>query len=336
MKKTKKPNRFLNFIKWFFLAFIGILTVGFIYEQISEFTDQQTILKNPPGQVIQVGDHKMHIYCTGENKSGNPTVILVSGGGQIYSTWIKVQSEVSKYTKVCSYDRSGLGFSEANEDIKTNIDVANELKRLLTNARIEGPYIIAGHSVGGFFARVFTKINSNDIKGLILVDSSLDIQEQIYERLDAEKPNLWLMFSGNIIGGLIDWGPYVGLERIIIKFNPELFGLAKEDKVGQAIRSLPIKKQFKGKNMDNFDPSDFSYLKESSNFGSLPLRVLYADESAKEMDPYTDGKSEELQQSQASMSTNSKATRVANSGHFIQTDQPQVVIDTILELIGNK
>jgi pimeloyl-ACP methyl ester carboxylesterase len=325
-----KHGKLKKFSKILALVVISVLLIGFCYEQISEYVDHQTI--KVPGQMVQVGNHKMHIYCTGVNRDGNPTVILIPGGRQIYSTWIRVQPEISKLTRVCSYDRSGLGFSEPNIDIKTNVDVADELHQLLKNAGVPGPYIIVAHSLGGFYGRVFAKKYSDEVKGLVLVDPNLDIQQNIEKKFEKQNLPFWLRVTNQIMSKLIEWSQYVGLKRIIMQFYPGFFGVASEDKVGRAIKSLPSTIQFK------YHPEskrDYTYLKESSHFGDLPLRVLYAARSAKQMDPYLENKAEEYQRNQVQMSTNSKAVRVENSGHFIQIDQPQIVIEQIKEILKN-
>jgi pimeloyl-ACP methyl ester carboxylesterase len=323
-----KYDKLKKFSKILALVAISVLFIGFCYEKISEYVDYKTI--KVPGQMVQVGNHKMHIYCTGVNRDGNPTVILIPGGRQIYSTWIRVQPEISKLTRVCSYDRSGLGFSEPNINIKTNVDVADELHRLLKNAGVPGPYVIVGHSLGGFYGRVFAKRYSDEVKGLVLVDSNLDIQQNIEKKSEKQNPPFLPRVTKRISGKLIEWSQYVGLKRMIMQWHPGFFGVPREDKVGRAIKSLPSNMQFK---YNSELKRDYTYLKESNNFGDLPLRVLYADRSAKKMNPYLENKAEEYQRNQVQMSTNSKAVRVENCGHFIQIDQPQIVIEQIKEIL---
>ena len=193
---TKKPNKFLRVLKWTGLILVTLVLIGFIYEQISEYIDKKTL--KAPGQLIQVGDHKMHIYCTGENKNGNPTVVLEAGGGDNYTAWHRVQPEISKSTKVCSYDRSGIGFSEGTQDQRTNDDVVLELETLLNNANIRGPYIMVGHSMGGFYTRLFTKRNISQVKGLIQIDPSIEEMA----KLDAGDTPMIVRVQSSIIESL--------------------------------------------------------------------------------------------------------------------------------------
>jgi len=114
------------------LAFLLLLAVaGFLYENISEARDRRF---NPlEGRLLDVGGHTMHIDCTGE---GSPTVILDSGLGDSYLSWRKVQPEIAKFTRVCSYDRAGLGYSEPSSQPRTSKVIAEELHALLQAASV--------------------------------------------------------------------------------------------------------------------------------------------------------------------------------------------------------
>ncbi|HWJ49261.1 MAG TPA: alpha/beta hydrolase, partial [Candidatus Udaeobacter sp.] len=127
------------------LAFLLVLAAaGFLYENISEARDRRF---NPMGgRRVDVGGRKMHIDCTGD---GSPTVILDSGLGESYLSWRKVQPQIAKFTRVCSYDRAGLGYSDSSSQPRTSKVIAGELHALLQAAGIPPPYVIVGHSMGG-------------------------------------------------------------------------------------------------------------------------------------------------------------------------------------------
>lgn len=109
------------------LVFLLVLVAaGFLYENISEARDRRF---NPmQGRLVDVGGRKMHIHCPGD---GSPTVILDSGLGDSYLSWKKVQPEIAKFTRVCSYDRAGLGFSDPSSEPRTSKAIAEELHGLL-------------------------------------------------------------------------------------------------------------------------------------------------------------------------------------------------------------
>jgi len=156
------------------IAFVVVLAAaGFLYENISEARDRR--FHPMPGQLVDVGGYKMHIDCRG---TGSPTVILESGLGDSYISWHKVQPRIAQFTRVCSYDRAGLGYSDASPRPRTSRDIAEELHTLLRNAGITGPLILVGHSMGGFDVRLFTSLYRNDVVGMVLVDSSHPEQQK--------------------------------------------------------------------------------------------------------------------------------------------------------------
>jgi pimeloyl-ACP methyl ester carboxylesterase len=127
----------------------------------------------PPGKMYNVGGHKMHLYATGEGGTG-PPVVLEAGSGAFSVDWCLVQQQVAKFAPVCSYDRAGHAWSELGPRPRTMKQAASDLHRLLSEAGIRGPYIMVGHSLGGFIVRVFAREFPNDVAGMVLVDSSVE------------------------------------------------------------------------------------------------------------------------------------------------------------------
>src|SRR3989337_877218 len=117
-----------------------------------------------PGQLVDVGGYKMHINCTGQ---GSPTVILAAGSLE-YSLFLAlVQPDVARFTRVCSYDRAGYGWSEPSPHPRTANTMVEELHTLLVNAKVEGPYVLVGHSLGGMHMRVVAHNYPDEVVGLI-------------------------------------------------------------------------------------------------------------------------------------------------------------------------
>ena len=173
--KTAKPgSRVSIWLKRIALGLaVGIATLviaGAVYQVIATAIDQRAL--PPPGQMIDVGGYQMHLYCTGTNVSGSPTVILENGLGSTSSAWALVQPEVAKGTRVCSYDRAGTGWSEASSEPRDTQHIARELHTLLQNANIPGPYILVGWSMGGLYTRGYAEQYGDQVAGLVLVDSS--------------------------------------------------------------------------------------------------------------------------------------------------------------------
>ncbi|MGR6964263.1 alpha/beta fold hydrolase [Geodermatophilus sp. URMC 61] len=122
-----------------------------------------------PGQLYDVGGHRLHLSCTG---TGGPTVVLLGGMGETSAAWGLVQPAVAGTTRVCSYDRAGQAWSDGAPGPKDGRQVAADLHTLLSRAGEPGPYVLAGHSVGGPYAMVYATQYPDDVAGLVLLDSS--------------------------------------------------------------------------------------------------------------------------------------------------------------------
>src|SRR5438105_13503552 len=131
------------------IAVLGLLVVlglvGTVYESVAEAADVRAY--PPPGQMIEVGGHSLYINCVG---TGTPTVVIDAGWGDSSGAWSSwVQPGVARTTRVCTYDRAGMGFSEPGPLPRTAERFADELHMLLSGAGVPGPYVLVGHSLAG-------------------------------------------------------------------------------------------------------------------------------------------------------------------------------------------
>jgi pimeloyl-ACP methyl ester carboxylesterase len=141
-------------------------SIGGGYESISELTHPTG--RGTTGQLVSVGDHKLHITCTG---TGAPTVVLEPGLGEpaaMMAGWI--QPTVASATRVCSYDRAGRGHSEPAAGPLDGPAMAADLHTLLTKAHVPGPYVLVGHSSGAPYVKVFAHQYPHDVAGMVLLD----------------------------------------------------------------------------------------------------------------------------------------------------------------------
>src|SRR6266536_5507005 len=165
-------RRINRIVSWSARAFLGLLALigglaltGAIEQAIATERDRHAY--PPPGQLIDVGGYKLHIFCMG---AGSPTVILDHVGAGNSAQWALVQPEIAKTTRVCAYDRAGFGWSDpgpAPRDARQNVQ---ELHALLTNAHIAPPYVLVGHSFGGDVARLYADQYRDQVAGMVLVD----------------------------------------------------------------------------------------------------------------------------------------------------------------------
>jgi pimeloyl-ACP methyl ester carboxylesterase len=124
---------------------------------------------SPPCRLVPVDGHQHHLFCTG---TGTPTVLLEEGAGGGLLNWVWVQRRVAAATRVCSYDRPGYGWSDSSDTPRDAETVGRELGALLKSAGEKGPLIVAGHSLSGAYARMFSAQQRDNVVGLVLVDAT--------------------------------------------------------------------------------------------------------------------------------------------------------------------
>src|SRR6476646_6478940 len=146
---------------------MGLASVGGGYETVREHLDQSAYPMS--GQLVDVGGHRLHLQCTG---SGSPTVVLQPGGGDMSSVMGWIAPAVAAHTRVCVYDSAGRGWSDQSEATQDGSQMMTDLHTLLHRGGVPGPYVLAGHSFGGLYVRIFAAQYPEDVAGLVLIDST--------------------------------------------------------------------------------------------------------------------------------------------------------------------
>jgi pimeloyl-ACP methyl ester carboxylesterase len=123
----------------------------------------------PPGRLVDIGGRKLHLFCSGQ---GSPTIILAAGGGAFSIDWALVQPKVAGTTRVCSYDRAGLGWSDPGPAEETVEETVGDLHLLLRSAGEKGPFILVGASVSGIFIRAYQHAFPDEVAGLVFSNTS--------------------------------------------------------------------------------------------------------------------------------------------------------------------
>jgi len=303
------------------LVLVFLAAVGFIYENISEARDRRFNLM--PGRLVNVNGRKMHIDCMGE---GSPTVILDSGLGDAYVSWRKVQPEIAKFTRVCSYDRAGLGYSDSNSGPRTSSAIAEELHSLLQAAGIAPPYVFVGHSMAGYDVRVYASLYRNEVAGMVLVDASHPDQEN---RFPLELKNMegsWLREAE-----FLEYTMPFGI--------PRLLGLCDEDPVQRAADCNWHSAREGVAELKAF-PTSASQTAATGSLGDMPLAVLShdPDKPSTELPPDlakpTNEAWQKMQEELAHLSSRGTQAVAKNSGHYIQADRPDMVVDAIRNVLN--
>ena len=156
--------------RWLLYPVLAVLTVASVgggYETVRESLDARAY--PPPGQLVDVGGHRLHLHCTG---SGSPTVVLEPGQGGVSSDLGWIAPAVARDSTVCVYDRAGRGWSDAADGPQDGDRIAADLHTLLDRAQVPGPYVLAGHSFGGLYVQTFAAHYPDQVAGLVLLDST--------------------------------------------------------------------------------------------------------------------------------------------------------------------
>jgi pimeloyl-ACP methyl ester carboxylesterase len=173
-------------------ALVFLLLLGATYQGVATALERRQFPH--PGRLIDIGDRQLHIYCTGE---GSPVVVLEAPAAGLSVAWGWVQPAVSLTTRVCSYDRAGLGWSELGDASFDAGAVPQHLHTLLQRAGESGPFVIAGQGLGAAFASMYAARYASDVAGLILVDPPVpDPERDEGGRVRLVRASPWLARAG--------------------------------------------------------------------------------------------------------------------------------------------
>jgi pimeloyl-ACP methyl ester carboxylesterase len=336
---------------WFGKAALAVVVVsallacvGATYQIVGTWRDGRRFPQR--GRSFQVGNVKLNLDCSGQ---GSPTVILDGGMGSPALDWIRVQPEVAKFTRVCSYDRAGYGWSEASPEPRTSAQIVKELRALISAAGESSPFILVGHSFGGFNMRVFNGKYPADVAGVVLVDASHEDEDERIgsvlsptlkarekrdqdrrEKLDRILTPFLIHLGLQRLALAAGWASGQDASRLLSRdLQEEFLYLEQQTKYLDAIAAE-----------DKSSSQSGDQARAAGGFGDKPLIVLTAgrpydpeelltkEQMAKQRDIWINV----LQVEEAHLSTRGKQIVVPDSSHDIPGERPDAVVSAIKEV----
>ena len=260
--------------------------------------------------MISVNSHNLHFFCEG---SGDVTFIFEAGIGANYRDWSKLQPLLKENYKVCSYDRTGYGWSDRGPKPRTVRVLADELAIAIKRLSVKKPIIIVGHSFGGLITMMFSSTHNELISGIVLLDSMHPEQNIKFKENGIDipvSPSRALIFSGIEV---LTYG-------IPDEFKEETFFLAKSDKT----RSFMYNEL---RHMENS-------LKTVNKITDFKNPALVLTHSRRDWDVHSiNGRMEDLWyelQKNLSERLNANLIMVPDAGHQMQLENPKFIANELV------
>lgn len=311
-----------NLRRWIARVALGALGLGAIilaggagYERIAGAADAAA--HPPPGRLVDIGGYRLHLDCRGQ---GAPTIVMDSGLGGSSLDWRLVQPDLARGTRVCTYDRAGMGWSEAGPAPRSPSRLAEELHTLLVNGGIAGPYVLVGHSLAGKNIRMFAAAHPTEVAGMVLVDArgetveaasdmpafaaALDAQASLYGL--ARTFGVARLFGAALVGMPL-LPPALATRMALAATNPSAIAETTEE----------------GRSRTDDDDA-----LAALTLGAMPLVVVAAGENM------SDARWAAAQAAMSKLSTNGRLIVAEGSGHAVHMQQPAAVINAIERVLA--
>jgi pimeloyl-ACP methyl ester carboxylesterase len=319
----------------------AVVAAGFLYQLIGAHRDRRRF--SSPGRWIDIGrGHKLYMLERGE---GGPTVLFEAGIAATNLNWCHIQKTVACFTHTVSYDRGGLGWSGPSLSARTPTNCAAELHDLLERANIKPPYILVGHSFGGLVMRRYALSYPEDVSGVVLVDpmrceewppmnpgrqSEIDKVRKLSAYavpiarfgLARLAVTSLLCRSGKISGHLAGAGGVSG-RHVLRRITEEVGKLPKE--VWPIVAAHWSRPNYYAGMMDHVEavPDTVREMRDAEPIRDIPVLLL------------TPGKSTPLSDKDVlRIGDNVQQVIAPTSAHWIHLDQPDLVIDSIREMVA--
>ena len=322
------------------LSFVFLIG-GLVYHRLASWRERR--LYPPTGELVAIDGARLHVVSAGR---GTPTVVLDSALAGSSLSWLEIQPRLAELTRVVSYDRAGFGWSDASPAPRTVDNMVEELDQLLRNADVEAPYVLVGHSYGGWIAALYASRHRKNVAGVVLVDTPHPREWMDPDRLQTSR-----VARGARLARRAAWCARFGLMRLLFLLERVHVGVFSEHgrvaellgKTPVAIRSQlrrfwvqPSTLEALASQIENAPASAaevfakvfakvFDDTSHDGDYGDLPLVVLTAaNPDAKRLD-------DQLQTTALSRAGRHVVAR--RSGHWIPFEEPDLIVDAVRDVV---
>jgi pimeloyl-ACP methyl ester carboxylesterase len=333
---SRPQSRLWRVCKWLIISMALIVVAGGIFQ--FSMTLWESHRYPARGKLVDIGGVRLHINCTG---MGSPAVIMEAGPNDSSLIWQLVQPQISKFTRVCSYDRAGFGWSDGPNEPRSSSNIADELERLLARAAIPGPYVFVGHDFGTLDLRVFTARHRQQVTGMVFVDS---VHPDMHHRPPfnvAAQSTLT-----NVYYQLMPWTVPIGVPRIL-GWCRDNFTFPNQPKewaqlVPEATAQYCRLQSWRTEQAQVTD-EDGSFPATTGPFGDMPLIVISHDPQVNDFGgfftPADLVKAEhswmEMQDELRGLSSRSQRIIAKGSEHWVQIHRPELVAAAVREIVND-
>ena len=329
----KLGKKILKWIGLIIMSLLGILLLAGIIVRMTASAPQ------PPGEMVDVGGFQLHINSVGV-KNDKPTLVIESGAGAISEYYYWLGEGLKDRMRVVRYDRAGIGYSDLSEGQRDPETVAKELHTLLQKSGESPPYILAGHSYGGHYMRVFAQLFPEEVSGLVFLDAPHPDENERLNMPQSKWNTSTLYRIGAIAGDL-------GLLNLLDKMvGPILRAPGLPDEVTERFTDYSKNGKYLWGYMEEEKWHDelVEFARKASDFGDIPVRVFagtHLNEEAirkRGMDPdFIRSERRKMQEEVSTISTDGKVFFM-DGGHFFFLDrnEAELVCQEITRLIDTR
>lgn len=299
---------------------------AFLYEQWCRYQDAKTY--SPPGDFVDLGGYSLHVQVQGDAREGVPTVVVETGIFDSSYSWSLVQEQVGEFAQIVTYDRAGYGWSDPSPHPRSFDQISNELKAVLEAKKVKPPYIFVGHSLGGPLVRHYYGHHPEEIAGLILVDV-----------LHDEAPKMGRIFMA--VARALSYLSILGIPRLLYTWMPSFssnvdWTAKKQDEYVRTHFVKPWALRTCLDEADQLEEGLAQLTKAKVSREEIPVTIIVRDPNLS-MRPGISEKGKEKErldlershEAQRKTFPNARWVEAKGSGHFVQLDRPDLVIEEI-------